>query len=167
MNSASLNNDIVLPCLLDRLTDRYPKAKTEGIQQKVVSIKEYKNSILRDLSFLLNSNSHISNNEFENHTYAKESVLNYGIIPLSGSSVTDDKKKDLEESIKNSIIKFEQRISAESLNVKIIDSKDEKNSTTEVALIISGELLPLNTYEKMHIKTIVDLETGACKLRSI
>jgi len=159
-------HDLVLPCFLDRLTDRYPKAKTESIKHRVVSMVDYKNSILRDLSFLLNSNSHMQNKEFDDNFYAKKSVLNYGITPISGSSISDDKRKEIEKNIKNTIANYESRIRQESLEVKLVGS-NESNGNCTIELIISGELLPLITYEKMYIKTIIDIETGIYRLREL
>src|SRR5688572_24739000 len=61
-NSCSRMSDVLpteklQPCLLDRLTDRNPGATQESRTERVMKPTEYRASVLRDLSWLLNTNA--------------------------------------------------------------------------------------------------------------
>ncbi|MEM7395472.1 MAG: hypothetical protein AAF492_24335, partial [Verrucomicrobiota bacterium] len=51
--------DKVLPCLLDRLTDNDPDHEGESAHKKVISSAQYRENVLRDLSWLLNTKAHL------------------------------------------------------------------------------------------------------------
>ena len=46
------------PCLLDRLTDDEPEVTREGRDQHVVSMRKYRNAVLRDIEVLFNSRAY-------------------------------------------------------------------------------------------------------------
>lgn len=165
MKKLNANSNLVLPCLLDRLTDRYPKAKREGGQYTLIGTKQYKESILRDLSFLLNSYARIQDYELEGSGYPERSVLAYGVESLSGVFVSDEKGEELEKNIKESILQFEPRIDGGSLEVKLL-GKSDTNDGAVIELLISGNLLPLSVNESLYIKTAIDPESGKCTIRN-
>ena len=51
---AKFNNQI-LPSLFDRLTDNEPRKSKETLEDQLISLTKYRQSILRDLLYLLNT----------------------------------------------------------------------------------------------------------------
>ncbi len=74
----------ILPCLLDRLTDRYPKARKESREYRVLNLRQYRLSVARDLEFLFNNLTQPDGKMLEEFSYVRQSVLNYGIKYVSG-----------------------------------------------------------------------------------
>ena len=48
----------IQPCLLDRLTDENPEAHKESRSERIVSMRRYRDGVLRDLAWLLNAKAH-------------------------------------------------------------------------------------------------------------
>ena len=55
---ADLFGERIQPCLLDRLTDENPEAVKESRNERVISVKRYREGVLRDLIWLLNAKAH-------------------------------------------------------------------------------------------------------------
>ena len=86
----SKKQDFLLPSLLDRLTDFEPKKRLDTLSANKFDAKLYKNSVLRDILFLLNTTnfqSHISA-DLTNEQVAL-STLNFGISAFSGNNLSD------------------------------------------------------------------------------
>ena len=47
-----LPSERLQPCLLDRLTDQDPDQRKEGREQRVVSMRKYREAVLRDLGWV-------------------------------------------------------------------------------------------------------------------
>ena len=48
----------IQPCLLDRLTDEAPESQKESRNERIISIRRYREGVLRDLVWLLNGKAH-------------------------------------------------------------------------------------------------------------
>jgi type VI secretion system protein ImpF len=149
------------PCLLDRLTDDDPKNSQESRTQRVVSLQRYRQGVLRDLQWLLNASAHLPHEgnsaiTLEDYPEALRSVLNFGTRHLFG--VMTPSMRELERQLTEALYIFEPRILRNSLKVK---SRLEGNL---VVLDIQGELWANPLPEQLHIKTMLDIETGHCSL---
>ncbi len=162
VNSQTQKNRI-LPCLLDRLTDRYPKAKKESREYRVMNLKQYRASVARDLEYLLNSLTRPDGQLLEEYTHIKNSVVNYGIKNISGEWASTDSSRYLIQAIKTAILRFEPRIIKDTLMVRKAGSAKNRQKS-KVNFEIEGELWAEPISEKLFIKTEIDLETGECKV---
>ena len=72
------------PCLLDRLTDDEPKKQREGRNQRVMTMRRYRQAVLRDLAWLLNTSAHIEQDGLDEFEEVTSSVLNFGVQDISG-----------------------------------------------------------------------------------
>ena len=88
------------------------------------------------------------------------SVINYGVAGLAGTSAKSTDIPRVEREVRQAILDFEPRILAKSLSVKVV-LDDEKLSQKMLTFQIEGQLwaqpLPVNLY----LSTDVDLETGS------
>lgn len=154
------------PSLLDRLTDNEPERTTESREQRVLTIRQLRQSVLRDLSWLLNASAletMIDLSELPNVTH---SVLNYGTPALSGTNLTSVDVPEIERKIKQAIIDFEPRILPESLKLDLITS-DQYMNYKAMCFKIEGDLwaqpLPIHLY----IRSDLDLETGEVTVKDL
>ena len=152
------------PCLLDRLTDEEPEAKQESRDRRVVSLKRYRDGVLRDLTWLFNSSPHPLDEDFEESEELAGSVLNYGFRDLCGLTASSLSISDLERELLKAIQRFEPRLLRNTLSVRIITDDDRPGN--HVSFEIRGDLWAQPTPEYMDIKTQLDLETGNCTFKS-
>ena|SRR5689334_10572693 len=151
------------PCLLDRLTDDEPNKLQESRAQRVVSLQRYRAGVLRDLLWLFNASAHLpqegdSSLDLQDYPEAHRSVINFGIRHLFG--VMTPSMRELEKQLIQALYIFEPRILRNTVKVR---SRVEGNV---VGLEIEGELWASPVPERLHIKTMLDIETGHCSLGS-
>src|SRR5712692_8034232 len=79
-----LPQDRLQPALLDRLTDDEPDKKQEPREARVLSKSRMRQSVLRDLAWLLNATQLEAVTDLANVPFVRRSVLNFGLPALSG-----------------------------------------------------------------------------------
>ena len=167
MARLNLDAERVLPCLLERLTDHYPRAKKESRRHRTVSLREYRESVLRDLQWLFNSEAHPRPEDFEGLPRAQESVLNYGVRSLTGAWLSSHDAAEIEGVFREAILRFEPRVLADTLSVRLLTEEDaDPLSQGAVSIEISAHLWAEPIPEQLYIRTELDLDTGNCSLQS-
>ncbi|HYE63437.1 MAG TPA: type VI secretion system baseplate subunit TssE [Phycisphaerales bacterium] len=160
--------DKLQPSLLDRLRDDAPKERQESRDRRVMSMRQLREAVLRDLSWLLNSGCHPLDDEIYEFPLVARSTVNYGMPDLTGrtaSNVTPDK---LEQMVLEAVAAFEPRIMRRTLAVKAVSIEGRRGDSTgnTVGFEISGELCPLPMPEPLYLRTALDLETGRCEIKT-
>ena len=107
------------PSLLDRLTDLHPEKSKESTAQQSMSQKEFKDAVIRDLGWLLNSVSLDVCVDLEAYPEVARSTLNFGLPDISGHTTSTIDVRSVENSVKRAIRQFEPRIIRNSLRVKV------------------------------------------------
>jgi type VI secretion system protein ImpF len=151
------------PSLLDRLTDTDPHRQRESRDARVLSVKQLREGVIRDLVWLLNTASMTTSQDLEDFPEVESSVLNYGMPHLSGSTCSSVSANDIERQIRQAIANFEPRILANSIRVKVHISEDMMNHNA-IAIEIHGDLWAQPMPEQLFLKTEVDLETGHVRI---
>jgi type VI secretion system protein ImpF len=108
--------------LLDRLTDSEPDATKEAPMSSWEELRQYKNSLCRDLAALLNTRR--AQEDFDpNYEQASASLLTYGIIDFTSYNLKNDVDQELvRRSIERSIRQFEPRLTRVTVNMDELDS---------------------------------------------
>ncbi len=154
------------PSLLDRLTDDEPTQLHESRDKRVLSMHKLRQSVLRDISWLMNASSLDTVEDLENYPEVAKSVLNYGVKDLAGRSLSGDTLAAIESSVKEAIQQFEPRILPHSLSIHMTSS-DEKMNQLAVIFDIEANLwaqpLPLHLY----LRTEIDKVTGDVNIRDL
>lgn len=150
----------LLPSLLDRLTGAPPGSAHEAPRQRVLSEKEYKKRVSRDLEWLLNTVSLESAQSLDDFPEVADSVVNFGIRELCGHTASSLDLAEIERRLRKAIQRFEPRIS----NLKLkVESSEEFNSKA-LSFDIQGDLwmqpMPLRLYWKAE----ADLDTGTVRV---
>ena len=74
------------PSLLDRLLDDSP-ASPNGVERQLVSVEAFKDSVARDVEYLLNTRRSISDNHDREGGAVRTSVMAFGLDDFSSLSV--------------------------------------------------------------------------------
>ncbi|HEY5911079.1 MAG TPA: GPW/gp25 family protein [Verrucomicrobiae bacterium] len=179
--------ELLQPCLLDRLTDDEPEKKEESRRERVMSYKKYRDGVMRDLEWLLNTEGALRPEslawlrasgrgpagnvpDLREYPYAFRSVINYGLRQFWGLS--DREKESLQDQFTEAIQMFEPRLTPGSLSLQLLNPGEEPGhkgnsdrlDTNQATLVITGELWANPLPEHLNLKTTLDLEVGQCLL---
>ncbi|HJW06206.1 MAG TPA: type VI secretion system baseplate subunit TssE [Rhodanobacter sp.] len=151
------------PSLLDRLTDDEPDKREESRDKRVLSATRLRDCVTRDISWLLNCVSLDVDLALDEYPEVARSVLNFGIPDLTGASLSGIDSETLQRQLKDAILAFEPRLTANTLRVSV--NADHKRMDRQALMFnIESEMwaqpIPLNLF----LKTEVDLETGSFKV---
>lgn len=107
----------LMPSILDRLLDFDPSRKIEASSSRNQVIKELRESVRRDLEYLLNTRRRC-HDEMGRWEQLEFTALNYGIPDATGINIgSDDAKKEFAAIIEKVIMKYEPRFKSVSVSV--------------------------------------------------
>jgi type VI secretion system protein ImpF len=158
------SQDQLQPSLLDRLTDLDPEKTKESASQQVLSQKQYKEAVIRDLGWLLNCVSLDCVVDLGPYPQVARSVLNYGLPDLSGRTSSSIEVTDLERDLQRVIDRFEPRLIPNSLRVRVRSSPHEmgKNALVfEIEGVVFEQPMPF----QVLLRSKLDLESGEFDVR--
>jgi len=156
--------DRLQPVLLDRLTDLDPHSRVESDENRVMSKAQIREAVLRDLSWLLNAVKPMPKLA-EQYPHAGDSVLNYGLPPMSGQMASRIDIPLLENTIKQAILRFEPRVMEDSLEVKAVESAGVLDTHNVIEFEIRGFMWAQPVPLELLLRTQVDLEAGQIEVR--
>ena len=147
------------PSLLDRLADDEPAKAEESREKRVISASRLRDCVARDISWLLNCVNLGLDDDLADYPEVARSVVNFGIPDLTGAAVSGVDVKVLQRQIRDAILTFEPRLTANTLRVIVntdLKRMDHQSLTFHIESEMWAQPIPLNLY----LKTEVDLETG-------
>jgi type VI secretion system protein ImpF len=156
--------DTLQPALLDRLTDHEPGRKVENREERVISRSQLRASVLRDLSWLFNTTNLAGDVDLSSHPLVAQSTVNYGLAPLSGKVLSSLDLAELDQVIKDAILRFEPRILSHTLSVRGIAPTEAVNHHNVLSFSITGELWGQPYPLELLLKTDLDLESGEIRI---
>lgn len=161
-----------LPSLLDRLFDTSEgpgRLHSEADWQRAVqddrhrlgsSMREACQLVVKDLDMLLNARARPFDDSVHRFPEAARSVVNYGVLDLTGATMTVDMPHRIEQEVRQAILNFEPRVVPGTLRVSYNPGKASGLLTQSMAFEIAAEVCPLPVPEPLHLRTVVDLSTG-------
>jgi type VI secretion system protein ImpF len=161
-----LRTERLQPSLLDRLTDDNPDQKIETREQRVLSLRQLRQSVLRDLSWLLNTTALESMVDLSELQFVAHSVINYGTPGLSGVTLSSLDAPRIEAKVKQAITDFEPRILADSLKVQLTKA-DQHMDYKALSFKIEGDLWSQPLPVHLFIRSDLDLETGEVTVKDL
>ena len=135
----------------------------EPSDRRVLSKSQLRQAVLRDLEWLLNA-AQIKQSLIMGQAEVEASVLNFGLPAFSGETASEVAQQDVEASIRQVIERFEPRIDAASLEVRVSTAGSILDSHNLLQLRIRGTLWAQPTPLELIIKSTIDLETGLIAL---
>lgn len=156
--------DRLQPALLDRLTDLEPDAKQETRERRVLSMRALRQSVQRDLAWLLNANGLGSVQDLDGYPYVATSVINYGFPDIAGKTASSIDVAQLERLIRDAIRAFEPRILHDSVRVSAVQAEETTARHNTVSFIVEGDLWAQPYPERLYFRTELDLEAGEIRV---
>jgi type VI secretion system protein ImpF len=89
----------------------------------------------------------------------QSSILNYGIMDLTGQQLSSIKPEKLEKSVRDALLRYEPRLLPGSIAVSIQLGKNPFGAAAlvvEIKAELHSEPLPV----ALHLRTEIDVETG-------
>ena len=115
------------PSILDRLLDYNPSSNLETQASRTQLIKELRESVRRDLEFLLNTRQRCTPIP-EDYKELEDTSINYGIPDYTGVNLAlDDERERFARVIEQLIIKNETRL--KSVKITLIDDHSSIDRT--------------------------------------
>ncbi len=151
------------PSLLDRLIDDEPDQSDESRERRVLSLSRLRESVLRDLGWLLNTTHLEVVENLDQYPYAAKSVLNFGLPELTGTSRSNLNREDIKRRLRESIIAFEPRLRRQTLDIRITHASDDSH-TRLLEFEIDAELQAKPVSLSLFLKTEIDLESGTFEI---
>lgn len=148
------------PSLLDRLTDYEPANKAESREQRVLSTQRLRESVLRDVGWLLNTVQMAATQPLEEFPQVARSVLNFGVPDMAGTHLSGRNVPALERQITMALNQFEPRILKKSMKVTMTVKSGETDRRA-LTFTVVGDLWAQPVPQSMFLKTQLDLDTGA------
>ncbi|HIE39901.1 MAG TPA: type VI secretion system baseplate subunit TssE [Thiomicrorhabdus sp.] len=158
-----ITQECLQPSLLDRLTDDEPEQTQETRNKRILSIRQLRSCVIRDLAWLLNTGNMEETTVLDNFPHIKNSVLNYGMRGLTGYTVSTLNAHEIERQLRQAILDFEPRILKKSIRVRMCVD-DNKMNHNAVKFEIEGDLWAQPIPLRLFLKTEVDLEVGSIKI---
>jgi type VI secretion system protein ImpF len=146
------------PALLDRLTDLNPESLQESREQRVISLRQLREGVLRDIGQLLNARQLYAADP-EAYPEIAVSVLNAGLPDYAGKVVSNIDKLRLAGEIAETLRRFEPRILADTLKVAPVALQQDVRPNT-MAFLVEGDLWAQPYPERLYLVTELDLEDG-------
>ncbi|SAL80406.1 type VI secretion system lysozyme-like protein [Caballeronia arvi] len=160
--------DRLQPSLLDRLTDFEPHARHESRERRVISSRALRDSVQRDIGWLLNASGLGevgSAGDATNLPHVATSVLNYGLPDLAGRDVAALTAGTLERLIRDALWAFEPRLARESVRVTAIeDGKGGAKTSHVIRFEIEADMWSQPYPERLFLRTELDLEAGEVRV---
>jgi type VI secretion system protein ImpF len=159
--------DRLQPALLDRLTDEEPDKKSEPREARVLSRRRLRESVLRDLAWLLNATKLETGDALAKTPYVRRSVVNFGLPPMSGQAASSLDIIDLTRAIREAIVTFEPRILPSTLEIKTLLDAGELDHHNVIGVQIQGQLWAQPVPLEFLVRTDFDLETGNVRITDL
>jgi type VI secretion system protein ImpF len=157
-----LPQDRLYPSLLDRLTDKEPSKDTEPPESRATSLQRLRETVVRDLKWLLNSTRLAAN--LEAYPEVQQSVINYGMPCLAGNVASAVRKEALKVELEKMLHTFEPRlIPPVRVQVESNDVMAHNVITFRIEATMWSQPIPLEIY----MRTNIDLESGQTHVTEI
>lgn len=167
MADGRLPQDRLQPALLDRLTDDEPGTRHEPLEARILSKRRLRQSVLRDLAWLLNATRLETGTALAYLPYVRGSVVNFGLPALSGQGATSLDVTELTRAVREAILAFEPRILPASLRVTTRLEPGELDHHNVIGIEIHGELWAQPIPIEFLVRTEFDLETGKVQINDL
>jgi len=150
---------LYLPCVLQRLTDLNPEVRTERYANAVTSAG-LRQSVLHNVSMILNSSSHPTDGDLRGDDAVEDSVLGMGLADFCGVSYSRERREKLKHDILHQLAVFEPRLDKTRTEV-VISADQGREAHGELQLSITGLISVEPLKEEFAFRAKLDLESGA------
>ena len=131
--------------------------QTEGLDRQLFSMKRLRDSVFRDLEWLMNANNAESTEDLEAFPEVRRSVYNFGLPNLAGKPMSSINVAELSAQVAEAISFFEPRLSG----VRVTPEQRISGSANfALAFQVEAELWGQPLPQHIVMRTSIDLDTG-------
>ncbi len=146
---------LITPSVLDRLLDYNPKESSESVKSRSASLSDLRNSVRRDLEWLLNTRCHTEDLD-ENLMEARKSVAFYGLPDFTAlSAKNSNEQKRLTKALEGSLRIFEPRFRELKITMEPMNNVDR-----QLKFRIEARLHMESASEPIAFDTVLQVGTG-------
>ena len=160
-------HDRLQPALLDRLTDDEPGRAAEVMESRLITKSRLRQAVLRDLAWLFNTTRLEAGVDLSRASFARRSVINFGLPAFSGKPASSLDVVTLERAIRQAIVDFEPRILPSTLSVRAVITPERLDHHNVVGVEIQGHLWAQPVPLELLVRTEIDLETGKVEIADL
>ncbi len=147
--------------LLNRLIDRDPTGSTESPMTWAQSVAELKNSVRRDVEWLLNTRR-ISEPAPKELPEVQKSLYHYGLPDISSISAdSPEARMHLTRRIEDAIVLFEPRLA--DVHVTVVDAGE--GGDRQLHFVIEGLLRMEPHPEQIAFDTVLEMLSGEFQVK--
>jgi type VI secretion system protein ImpF len=129
----------------------------ESPEQRVVSMRKLRESVLRDLNWLLSTASFDTGRSLEGFPAVERSVLNYGLPSVAGRGVSGLDPAEVARRLQRTLEFFEPRLS----RVRVTPEPQDKQSDGHALKFrVEAELWGQPVPQQLLLRTQIDVETA-------
>lgn len=156
-----VENSPVILSILDRLSDDQPEIVREGSMSRTQSLRKLKQSVVRDLAWLLNTRQS-PDEEWSGATDLKTSLLSFGLPDFTGLNPRNHKDREkLRHSIEAVIGHYEPRL--KRVRITVHPLSDDRSLHFRVTALLNLQPSP----EPIVFDTVLNLTTANFHLQEI
>lgn len=130
----------------------------ESAEQRVVSMRRLRESVLRDLNWLLSTASFDTGSSLEAFPAVERSVLNYGLPSVAGLGVSGLDPEEVARSLKRTLEFFEPRLS--QVQVTPEATREGRGDGHALKFRVEAELWGQPVPQQLLLRTQIDVETA-------
>jgi type VI secretion system protein ImpF len=154
------------PSLLDRLTDEEPSARTESFDRREFSLSRLRDSVRRDLAYLLNATQLSALVDLSAYPEVERSTINFGIPDLAGHTSSTIDRPAIVRLIRRAIIDFEPRLLKQTLKVQVSGDAN-KHEPNALQFDIDAELWSQPLPLRLRLRMDLSLEDGEAEITEV
>lgn len=136
--------------------------QVESLERRTFTMRRLRESVFRDLNWLLNSSSLDSIDDLIRYPQVANSVVNYGMPSLAGTPRSSIDVKVTADRIARAIKNFEPRLA----KVRVIPERGETGGEFALEFRIEAELWGQPVPQELVMRTRIDLNTGEARLEA-
>lgn len=134
---------------------------SESRRDRVVSGGQLRESVMRDLGWLLNTGNLSSVRDLSHYGAVESSVLNFGIPELAGVTASSADVVAVAEGIRAAIERFEPRLT----KVRVLPRADDRASGNRLGFVVEADLWGQPMSQHLYLHTELDLESASASVR--
>jgi type VI secretion system protein ImpF len=154
------------PSLLDRLTDDEPDKRQETPDKRVLSPQRLRESVRRDLTWLLNTPNLSTVEDLSEYPEVERSTVNFGIPDLAGRTASSIDTANLIRLIRRAISDFEPRLLRNTVKVQIVVDPEQQNPNA-MSFGIEADLWSQPLPLRLYLRTELNLEDGEARVTEV
>lgn len=128
----------------------------ESGAQRVVSMRQLRESVLRDLAWLLGTSSYDSNTSLQNWPEVERSVINYGLPTVAGRGLSGFDSGAAAQRLQRVIEIFEPRLTQVRVSPEVADRMDHRAIVFRVEAELWGQPMP----QRLLLRTEIDVDSA-------